>query len=100
MVEAVFQAHALEKLEAPFFEGFTLALAIRQAWDQNVFQYRTLGQKIVILENESHMAIAEVSEGFAIQGERILPVEIDGTGRRRVKCAKNMQQCAFSGAGG
>jgi hypothetical protein len=67
--------------------------------DEDVFEDGALGQKVMALEDEADLAVAEVGEGEVVESGEVLAIEADGAGGGAVEGADDIEEGAFAGAG-
>src|SRR5207248_1570900 len=68
--------------------------------EEDVFESRTLGKQVMVLEDEADVVGAEMGEGGGFERERIGAVEGNLSGCRRVECAENVEESRFPRAAG
>ena len=97
---ARFQAHAVKQA----FRPLHCRRRIRRGWigqrgNQDVFQNGALRQQMVKLEDKTQVVIANARQLIRAQAGQIATVEADGSARRLIQRADEVQQRALAAAG-
>ena len=97
MIGSVGEAHLLDQLECSIAIGLVHRPACQDG-NEDVFEHRQFGQKIVFLEDEADRAVAEVGGLFfrQLQGSHI--AEANGAGSGSVERPHDVQQGALTRA--
>ena len=98
MIEAFGKSHAAQEHLGSLQESRSIGGDKR--WREDVLEDAQLRQQAVILEDESHLAIAEFGEVLGRERERILPRELDCTRGWRFESANDIEERALATAGG
>ena len=94
MIESRNQTNLVQQLAA------ALCIAVicfrNEGWRQNVFDYRTLRQQAVVLENKPNLFVSECGQLLLLQCKRILTFQSYSPGAGRLKSAQDVEQCALA----
>ena len=82
------QAHTAEQVMGPGGEiRSSSTRATCPGRGQGIFKHGELWQKVMILEDKSHLTVAEVGQTIRAECQWVDPVEMDGTRIGFVQCA-------------
>ena len=91
------QSHKLKEFHGALL-GFSLALAAYECRYHNILEGCEFGQKLMKLEHESYMTVAEIAQLLCRKAAHIYPIDNDFAAVRTVECAHYLQQCCLAGA--
>ena len=97
MIEAFGKSHAAQEHLGSLQESRSIGGDKR--WREDVLEDAQLRQQAVILEDESHLAIAELGEVLGCERERIPAFEFHGSRRWRFESADDIEERTLATAG-
>ena len=98
VVHARAEAHPLEKFLHPVWRALAKASIFRrQSRDQHILENGALREEMMVLENETDLAIAHIRNFKITQGGQIAPAKKHLARGGPIQCSNDIQERAFAG---
>ena len=95
MCGAIGQSHEVQQFHSPFL-CFTATFPCNIGRNHDILQCRELRKKLVELENEADMRVAEIRQLLFTHPTDFLAVYTDFTAIGLIQSTDNLQQCSFA----
>jgi hypothetical protein len=99
MAEAIPESDAIEQLAGERFCFGGLRRLIHESRYQDILEYRTLWQEVMILKHEADLCVPECRQSRLREGKWLGSIECHLAAGRAIECAKDMKERALAGSG-